>query len=63
MTYIQVSFTSKVDFFSKLETRSGDYAQTLRPAFLVIIFIISDSHSIRTYTGKYKYKINKKVSI
>ena len=35
MTYIQVSFSSKVGFFSGLKTGCSDHLQTLRPAFLV----------------------------
>ena len=35
MTYIQVSFCSKVGFFSRLKTRRSDHPQTLRLAFLV----------------------------
>ena len=35
MTYIQVSFGSKVGFFSKLKTGPSDHPQILRPAFLV----------------------------
>ena len=35
MTYIQVSFCSKVGFFSGLKTGRSDHPQTLRPAFLV----------------------------
>ena len=35
MTYIQVSFCSKVGFFSGLKTGRSDHSQTLRAAFLV----------------------------
>ena len=35
MTYIQVSFCSKVGFFSGLKMGHSDHPQTSRPAFLV----------------------------
>ena len=35
MTYIQVSFTLKVGFFSRFKTGRSGHPQTSRPAFLV----------------------------
>ena len=35
MTYIQVSFSSKVGFFSGLKTGHSDHQQTSSPTFLV----------------------------